>query len=640
MKLNLASLFLAVTAVGANDQTTSSLRGHRELNTHGYHERLNQCRGATCNLWGDPHIVSCDGAAYDCQGIGIFQLMDNHMYNIQGNFVDVGDREHVLVKGWGLTHGASITNDIVVEYKLDDSIPTMQFGFGDVKGYETEVPTEEGCQPWTTMSPVDMGRRLEGARTVETLATCRKRCEANKNCDRFSWWADGGCHLNKSNARFKPSPRHWPRALVGTIDSKCGTVPVKDLPLKGSNMEQEYHGEIDKCPLLMYLDGELVDLSDKRNLNHAYLYGGRGQDHFVEVLGNKAIRIAHKLPDSDDWSEMVLRQVGHGPGELWSCHWNFDICLPAAHKDQFMSHSLGLFGTPNGNQNDDWMTKEGETLKMKHWGRTRHKDTLEYCVDNWCVSQEDSIMSYHGDTTYDDHKCEKEPYVDYREDNELCVLDADQIELACKDVPPLMVHACHVDCCFGGCGQIEEVVETLKEIRTLSDNDKAVEYEFNKCTDTEKKDTSSTKCPNGEVVKLLKTKGDQPLPEGDIFYNFEFNDGVVGFNINNPFEAGAAVFVKHDKKVLNNFMDPTCDGQKLTASGCDDNFHVEVACHDFDDVAPFALVSVYFASVAVSPLNEQASIDKCCQPEEFSPAVGVVEYTFEVQCGCPGEAAE
>merc|ERR1712151_64613 len=121
----------------------------------------------------------------------------------------------------------------------------------------------------------------------------------------------------------------------------------------------------------------------------------------------------------------------------------------------------------------------------------------------------------HGDTTYDDHKCQQEPYVDYREDNEHCVLDADQIELACKDMPPLMVHACQVDCCFGGCGRVQETREHLEDITTLSDRQEDIVYEITSCAETEKKDTSSTKCPGDEVVKLLKTNGDEPLPDAD-----------------------------------------------------------------------------------------------------------------------------
>lgn len=87
-------------------------------------------------------------------------------------------------------------------------------------------------------------------------------------------------------------------------------------------------------------------------------------------------------------------------------------------------------------------------------------------------------------------------------------------------------------------------------------------------------------------------------------------------------------------------MDPVCDGAELTAVGCDDDFGVEVACLDFDGLHPFAVINVYFASIAVSPLNDQASIDRCCAADEFAPSVGIVEYTFEIQCGCPEDVAQ
>lgn len=195
-------------------------------------------------------------------------------------------------------------------------------------------------------------------------------------------------------------------------------------------------------------------------------------------------------------------------------------------------------------------------------------------------------------------------------------------------------------------GEIEEVVD-LKKLEE-EEGDASVGFQFGaeeaECTTSEKSDTPTTKCPGSDIVKLLKTTGDEPLPEdsADLFYDISFDEvnNLVKFRVNNPFEAAAKVFVKREKKVMNGFMDPICDGEQLTAKGCDDDYLVEVACHDYDDIDPFALVNVYFASVAVSPLNVQATIDKCCEPEEFEPAVGIVEYTFEIQCGCPGKTAE
>jgi len=68
-------------------------------------------------------------------------------------------------------------------------------------------------------------------------------------------------------------------------------------------------------------------------------------------------------------------------------------------------------------------------------------------------------------------------------------------------------------------------------------------------------------------------------------------------------------------------------------SGCNERAAViEVACHDYDDVAPFALVQVYFASTGVSGTD---TIDNCCDAPEYTGGEGVVMYSFEVQCACP-----
>lgn len=654
MNFKLVALLAAVAPI-ATIVTANNLRGdalknedHRELQYSGYRESLGVCTGAVCGFWGDPHMVTCDGLYYDCQGIGIFTVMKNHMYNIQGNFVDIGDMEHSLVRSWGLTQGASITNDIMIDYLQDedDSVPVMQFGFGDLKNWVGEAPKEEGCEAWTMFSPVNMPG--QGRSVAVNAEACRDRCEGTDGCKQFTWWADEGCHLNNGTEKKRSTPRSWSRSLLGTLDSKCGKREEKDILLEGEDQTKK-HGTIGpKCPLLMYVDGEMVDLSHINiATKHAFLWGKRDDDHFVELVGDH-IRVVHKTA-TGDFSEIGLTVKGVGPGELWSCHWNFNVCLNSKQAQRFAvdEPGIGLLGSPDSNKSNDWMDKDGNILDTI---TLTHKGTIDYCVNNWCVSQEESLMTYHGDTTYEDHKCEAEEYVDYKDDNEKCVLDADQIDLACKAMPPLLKIGCQVDCCFGGCKQMEETVEEIEEIVDLTklnadppnDNSdfgfKLITEEAEECVISEKTDTSSTKCPGSEVVKLLKTTGGEPLPEdsGDLFYDIAFDEqnNLVEFKVNNPFEASAKVFVKRDKKAIAGFLDPICDGEQLTAKGCDDDYLVQVACRDYDGIAPFALINVYFASVAVSPLNEQATIDKCCQPEEFTPAVGIVEYTFEVQCGC------
>ena len=458
--------------------------------------------------------------------------------------------------------------------------------------------------PWTTFEPVDMGG--DGTRTVKsTTKSYRARCENTPGCTQFSWWADGGCHLNDDDAVQKPSPRNWPRALAGTLDGTCGMDFDLDIALQGSNGEEEKHGEIrNGCPLLMYVDGELQDLSQVTPGPYdgvVYLWGEQGDDHYVELVNNDQVHIVHKL-DSGDYTEVELRRTGDGPGELWSCHWDFYMCLPASQQEEFEDTTVGLLGTPNGNRNDDWMTKKGITLPLQHQGNNRHENMIEYCVDNWCVSQEESIMTYHGDTTYADHKCKEEEHIDWREGNENCVLSADQIEFACKDMPPDMMYACQIDCCLGGCNQIQEVTYVINDVIVNKENRPDTVYEYDgdsSCEEAEMQDTSSSVCPDADIVKLLKTTGNEPLPEdANILYDITFGDeGTVEFKINNPFEAAATVFIRHDKQTsIDNFIDPTDDGQALTAAPCLDDFSVEVACKDYVGIDPFAVVHVYFAS--------------------------------------------
>jgi len=642
MNFNFAASVLASMVFGASAEIApaNNLRGQqRKLDV--FNDGLGACIGAVCSMWGDPHLITCDGLAYDCQGIGIYTLMENHMFNIQANFVDVGDREHGLVEGWGLTHGASITNDIVIQYKPNETVPVLQFGFGDLSGYEETIPSEEGCNTWTTFNPVDMGSELDGSRTVEpTLEDCRARCDANEHCTQFSWWADGGCHLNNDDALMEPSDPSWSRALAGTTDSQCGVPqPDLDIPLQGSNGEDDKHGEIDLgCPLLMYVDGQLQDLSQVTPGPHdgvVPLLGFPGDNVYVELVNNTEVHVMYKT-ENNDYSEMELRRTGDGPGELWSCHWNYYLCLPISQQQQFEDTTVGLLGTPNSNTADDWMTPDGTTLPLQHTGDNRHEDMYEYCVENWCVSQEDSIMTYHGDTTYADHKCEAEDHLDWKENDENCVLSADQIFVACIDQPPQFRYACEMDCCLGGCATIED---TINDIIINDEKEPEVLFDYDgdeACVKDDLENTSSIVCPNTDIIKLLETKGDEPLPDDDIFYDITFGADTVSFKINNPFGASANVFVKHDREAMGDFVAPACEGEELRPVDCDNDFSITAKCLDYTDVEPFALVTVYFASVDVSPLNEQPIIDQCCEPEVYAPAVGIAEYTFEVPCGCPG----
>jgi len=171
------------------------------------------------------------------------------------------------------------------------------------------------------------------------------------------------------------------------------------------------------------------------------------------------------------------------------------------------------------------------------------------------------------------------------------------------------------------------------------------------CEETYKVLTSETACPAKPegIVKLIKSSGD--YPEGEpILYDFILDqpeDGsahTVKFKVDNPFTNFTDIFIKHVKKVGKYALDPVCDKMPFTA-GC--NFDapvIEVGCHEYDGIDPFALVNIYFASdtdeFVLDAGSDDVTIDKCCKPPaEYQAGYGVIEYTFEIQCVCPPDEA-
>jgi hypothetical protein len=309
-------------------------------------------------------------------------------------------------------------------------------------------------------------------------------------------------------------------------------------------------------------------------------------------------------------------------------------------------------GSPDYDTANDWMKANGTLIPVGLEASATWEEIdqtmIDYCYDNWCVGHDDSIMTYHGDHTYEDYKCEEEEYIEIVDRD--CILTMDKIIEACQDMPPLFIHACEVDCCFGGCNQIDEVLEQIEELRVLSEDEGDIVYDipnFDKCKGETFDDTSDTVCGNGvEAVTLLKTTGSEELPEGEIFFGInvhsepssEVGHLTVKFKVNNPFPDTADVYVKYEKAVMDDMADPNCEPMIGTASGCDaEAVNIEVLCRTFDGVDPFAVVQVYFVSESISS-EDSPAVDSCCEPEEYGAESGIVSYTFEVACGCPTEA--
>jgi len=173
------------------------------------------------------------------------------------------------------------------------------------------------------------------------------------------------------------------------------------------------------------------------------------------------------------------------------------------------------------------------------------------------------------------------------------------------------------------------------------------------CVESYKVLTGDTVCPSNPdgIVKLISSSAEIPDNE-PILYDIIIEPPIdtesshtVKFKIDSPFTNYTDIYIKHVKKVGKYAMDPTCESMPFTA-GCSINAPIiEVGCHEYDGVNPFALVNIYFASNTDSVVMDIGSgndvtIDKCCEPPaEYDTGYGLVQYTFEIQCTCPDGVA-
>jgi len=332
-----------------------------------YNEKLGQCTGAQCAIWGDPHIVTCDELHYDCQAVGIFTIMQNHMFNIQANFLAIGTQ-------WG---DMSITNDLAVDWVKDESHPKIQFSFPDFLAVD---PDYQVYNPFSKF--------------------------------------------------------------------------------------------IGACPVLFYVDGELVDISGVED--NGYLYGSEGDDFYVKrgysaEPNSNQIDVSYKI--GDYYSTMAVIIDGSGPFSEWSCILTYFICLPTEEQDEFKTSSTGLLGVPDGTSSNDWMAPDGQTLEIPTVDR--QKKSFDYCVENWCVSEDDNILDFAEGYGFANYACqEDEVFVEF--DVYTCV-NPDQIIAACAGSPQPI--ACQIESCIGN-PNVDEQIDVVTNLTVLDTKEEDNLLEF------------------------------------------------------------------------------------------------------------------------------------------------------------------
>jgi len=167
-----------------------------------------------------------------------------------------------------------------------------------------------------------------------------------------------------------------------------------------------------------------------------------------------------QVTGEDVFSSAIIWIEGGGPFSEWSCIISYLVCLPGEDEEQFKQSSVGLMGTPTGRINDDWMAKDGQTLLIPDDDRIHA--SFEYCVNNWCVEQERSIMTYEDGLTYDDYRCDRQEYFEF--DVNSCADSATIVEQCKESQQPV---ACQMDKCAGNPDPNPEI-QKIENITTSS----------------------------------------------------------------------------------------------------------------------------------------------------------------------------
>jgi len=574
--------------------------------------------------------------------------------------VSVRSEAFLQVLDWENFAAATYTNDIIIENNQNPDVPVMQFSFPDFINEDGLPPSEAGCLVDFKYVP-----RMAGTeKTTEvSIVQCRERCENTPGCTKFTYYANKKCFLADDSGVMEEKPANRARSVSGPVgkcghpakwNARAGTEINKAKLLKNGTGNKDSSAQYGTdCPALYYQDGVLQDISELQD--NDFLYGSPDSDHYAQLQGNQ-IHVVQTTADGS-LSEIMLEVEGTGPGETWGCHWNLFVCLPETEKDKFSEAGLGLMGTPDGDTQNDWMDTNGNTISLPN--DLRDQAAYDYCKDNWCVSQADSNMIYPVGASYDDVKCVDEEYVDF-EVNDSCVLSSDEIFDFCADKPPLLLHACYVECCYGGCEAVEVIEEVITNLLTHTVVDEEIDLVYEPvmavpfCQNNDFVSTGETKCKSSSesIVEVIYQSALEMPEEQPVIYGIGFGDREgsfdgrqVKFLVNNPYDGIADTFVRYGKKVGISANDPVCDSNPDLPGLCQWSApQFTVGCVERPGTEPFAVVDIYFVTTdahATNNADSNTEVEKCCEPPQYTFGEATIQYSVKIQCSCPdGEATE
>jgi len=575
-------------------------------------------------------VITCDGYAYDCNRFGTFTAMDNHLWNIQTNFIPVRSADLNLVINSGKAARATYTNDIGVKMpEKAGGTPWFQFSF------QEHISSEHNCVRGNEWLPKLDGDGVDGV-VAGSIEDCNLRCHEFDGCSKFEYnKSSNQCHFAGENATLVLLDPFDDEIIAGHVD-RCGT------GYEGRGYDDSYamlygnglrYKKIEICPILYYEDGVKVDISGKSttvNGNGDFLYGNETSDVSVQLYERNKIKIKQTTLRTGAISEMMLETAGEGPDKKFGCHWNMWVCLPEAEKAEF-ANSVGLLGSADSNKTNDWTTRDGTEVVQQE---PRKEGGFNYCKE-WCVSQDDNFLVPPEGASFDDMKCHGEEYVDIA--NVSCKFGQKEQDETCGSIHnKALQENCRLECCMGSCSN-DTVVEIMKEIipKTMGvdEEDKAL---YN--APAPECDDHQSDCLSSIVQVLHNTQVDLEIPT---IYDIKFpvSDGNLGkqvtFKVSQYIDDNVDMYFRHLKKVGKYANDPVCHKEEAVEPGCTDTLLTAGCIEHIGDSASYALVDVYLASSLVT--DPGTEVQKCCHPKVYEDGVNVVKYTFKIQCECPSD---
>lgn len=118
-----------------------------------------------------------------------------------------------------------------------------------------------------------------------------------------------------------------------------------------------------QCPIDLYVGGE------KRSI-----YDGSGVDSVIVNKIGQAVVIYY--PKSGVQTVSLLKK-----SNKYGCFFSTKVCLPDDYREG--EKLVGLLGSPDGNDRNEWMDSNGDEVAFT--GSRRYRGAYEYCTQFWCI---------------------------------------------------------------------------------------------------------------------------------------------------------------------------------------------------------------------------------------------------------------